>query len=182
MLEFVWYNCSSVCGSSAWWFYCGVNGDVLQEGLCHTQDYWTQSPCPCGKPLLTRTSARDTQTLKAGLSQSLWVSSCTQGFVWALQVSLVNIGFVSKHSFAPPTIFLGLLLCPWCSVSFFGGIQHSSIDGCSAMNCNFGVLTGEDEYILLYSAILFIYLFCTSESYSWYTKDCIKSLQVTIWQ
>ena len=28
---------------------------------------------------------------------------------------------------------------------FFGGIQHSPIDGCSAESFNFGVLTGEDE-------------------------------------
>ena len=36
--EFVWYNCSAVCGSTAWWLYGGANGDVLQEGLCHTRD------------------------------------------------------------------------------------------------------------------------------------------------
>ena len=30
---------------------CGrVNGDILQEGLCHPH---TQSPCPCGRPLPT---------------------------------------------------------------------------------------------------------------------------------
>ena len=34
-----------------WWFYGGVNGDHLQEGLCHTQVYCTQSPCPCSSPL-----------------------------------------------------------------------------------------------------------------------------------
>ena len=27
-----------------WQLYSGVNGDLLQEGLCHTH---TQSPCPC---------------------------------------------------------------------------------------------------------------------------------------
>ena len=27
------------------WFYGGVNGDLLQEGLCHTQAHCTQSPC-----------------------------------------------------------------------------------------------------------------------------------------
>ena len=27
-----------------WWFYGGVNGDLLQEGLCHTQVCCTQSP------------------------------------------------------------------------------------------------------------------------------------------
>ena len=36
-----------------WWLYGGVNGDLLQEGLCHTQVYCTQSPCPCSSPLLT---------------------------------------------------------------------------------------------------------------------------------
>ena len=30
-----------------WWLYGGVNGDLLQEGLCHTQGCCTQSPCPC---------------------------------------------------------------------------------------------------------------------------------------
>ena len=28
-----------------WRLYGGVNGDLLQEGLCHTQVYCTQSPC-----------------------------------------------------------------------------------------------------------------------------------------
>ena len=45
-----------------WWLYGGVNGDLLQEGLCHTQVCCTQSPCPCSSPLLTRTSTGDTQT------------------------------------------------------------------------------------------------------------------------
>ena len=44
------------------WLYGVVNGNLLQEGLCHTQIYCTQSPCPCGSPLLTCTSSRDTQT------------------------------------------------------------------------------------------------------------------------
>ena len=34
--EFVWYICSAVCGSSARRLYGGVNGGLLQEGLCHT--------------------------------------------------------------------------------------------------------------------------------------------------
>ena len=45
-----------------WQLYGGVNGDLLQEGLCHTQVYCAQSPCPCSSPLLTRTSTGDTQT------------------------------------------------------------------------------------------------------------------------
>ena len=43
-----------------WW----VDGNLLQEGLCHTQVCCTQSPDPCSRPLLTQTSTGDTQTLK----------------------------------------------------------------------------------------------------------------------
>ena len=66
-----------------WQLYSGINGDLLQEGLCHTQVCCTQSPCPCGSPLLTCTSTGDAQTQ---FCLSLWVpgsgvpgSWCTQG-------------------------------------------------------------------------------------------------------
>ena len=41
------------------------------------------------------------------------VSWCIQDFVWALRASLAGMGFDSKCDFAPPTILLGFLLCPW---------------------------------------------------------------------
>ena len=44
-----------------WWFYGGVNDDLLQEGLCHTQVSCTQSPCCYSSPLMTCTSTGDTQ-------------------------------------------------------------------------------------------------------------------------
>ena len=44
-----------------WRLYGGVNGDLPQGGICHTQVCCTQSPCPCGSPLLTHTLAGDTQ-------------------------------------------------------------------------------------------------------------------------
>ena len=40
-----------------------------------------------------------------------------------------------------------------CGVSFFGGIQHSPVDGCSAANCSFGVIPGEDECMSFCSTI-----------------------------
>ena len=52
-----------------WWLYGGDHGDLLQEGLCHTQVCCIQGPCPCGRPLLTCTSAGDTQT-------QFWLSLC----------------------------------------------------------------------------------------------------------
>ena len=62
-------ECVSPVLCKFWQLYGGFNGDLLQEGLCHTQVYCTQSPCPCNSALLTRTFSGDTQTV---LSQSLW--------------------------------------------------------------------------------------------------------------
>ena len=41
-----------------------------------------------------------------------------------------------------------------CGVSFFGGIQHYAVDGCSGMSGNFEVLAGDDECMSFYSTIL----------------------------
>ena len=41
-----------------------------------------------------------------------------------------------------------------CGVSYFGGIQRSPLDGCSAASCNFRVLTGDDECTAFYATIL----------------------------
>ena len=65
----------------------------------------------------------------------------------------MGVGFDSKHDFAPPTIFLGLSFALGHEVSFFGGIQHSPIDGCLAAYCNFAVFAG-DEHTSFYSTIL----------------------------
>ena len=37
---------------------------------------------------------------------------------------------------------------------FFGGLQCPPVDGCSTICCNFGILTGGDEPMSFYSAIL----------------------------
>ena len=63
-----------------WWLYGGVNGDLLQEGLCHTQGCCTQSP-HCGSPLLTRTSAGDAQT-------QFCLSLCGVPGSWCTRLSL----------------------------------------------------------------------------------------------
>ena len=74
-------------------------------------------------------------------------------FVWALWVSLVGMGFDSKCDFPSQTIFLELLPCLLMRGIFFVGIQHSPVDSCSAVSCNFGVLAGKDEHTSFYSAI-----------------------------
>ena len=53
----------SISQSCVIWQLCGgVNGNLLREGLCHTQVCCTQSPCPSGSPLLTCTSTGDAKT------------------------------------------------------------------------------------------------------------------------
>ena len=62
-----------------WQLYGRVNGNLLQEGLCHIQVCCTQSPCPCGSPLLTRTSTGDSQTQFCLSLCGVPGSWCTQG-------------------------------------------------------------------------------------------------------
>ena len=47
------------------------------------------------------------------LSQSRSLGPGAHRLVWALWASLAGMGFDSKCNFAPPTILLELLLCPW---------------------------------------------------------------------
>ena len=62
------------------WQLCGgVNGNLLQEGLCHTQVCCTQSPCPCGSPLLACISTRDAHTQFCLSLCGVPGSQCTQG-------------------------------------------------------------------------------------------------------
>ena len=76
-VSLLWSHCSFLLGPGAhealfvptkslfprlckfWRLYGGVNGDLLQEGLCYTQVCCTQSPCTCGSPPLTHISTGD---------------------------------------------------------------------------------------------------------------------------
>ena len=95
-----------------WFLYGKVNGKLLQEGLCHTQAYCTQSPCPCSGPLLTHTSSGDTQTQVCLSLCGVSGSWCAQGMFESSEHLWAGMGFDSKCDFAPPIVLLGLLLCP----------------------------------------------------------------------
>ena len=66
----------------------------------------------------------------------------------------MGMRFDSKHDFAPPTILLDFSFALGHGVSFFGGIQHSPVNGYSALSGNFAVLTGENVCMIFYSTIL----------------------------
>ena len=61
-----------------WQHYVGVNGDLIQEDLCHTH---IQNLCPCGRPLLTRISTGDAQTQFCLSLCGVPGSWCTQGLL-----------------------------------------------------------------------------------------------------
>ena len=81
-----------------WYLYGGDNGDLLQEGLCDTQLYSIQSPCPCSGPLLTHSSSGDTQTRVCLSLCGVSGSWCAQGMfepsehlwrVWGLILNMI---------------------------------------------------------------------------------------------
>ena len=115
-----------------------------------------RAPAPVGRPLLlTRTSTWDTQTLK-GRSGSVSVASLgTQNIFFELSKHLWQVWGLILSVISPLLpFFWGFSFALGHGVSFFGGIQHSSANGCSAVSCNFGVITGEDEHTSSYSTTL----------------------------
>ena len=102
-----------------WQLYGGVNGDLLQEGICHTQGCCTQSPCH--SLLLTGTST-DAQTrfcLSLCGFPGFW---CAQGLFEPSEHLWWEWGLILY--FIPLTILLGLLLCPWTYGIFSQPLQH----------------------------------------------------------
>ena len=93
-VSLLWGHCSFLLGPGAhkvlfvpseslfpqackyWKLYGGVNGNLLQEGLCYTQVCCTQSPYPCSSPLLTCTSTGVAQTQFC--LGGPWVLVCTR--------------------------------------------------------------------------------------------------------
>ena len=73
------------------------------------------------------------------LAQSLWDPWILvyTSFVWALWMSLAGMGFDAKCDFTPPTILLGLLLCPWTWVISSQMLQRPNI-----LHSSFSILLG----------------------------------------
>ena len=171
-VSLLWGHCSFLLGPGAhkvlfvpqesvapvlcksWRLYGGINDDLLQDGLCHTQVCSTQSPWPYDRTLLTCPSEGETQTLKdmsgsgyvgtPGVHKVLFESSELLWWVWGLILNAIS---------PLPESYWGFSFALERGVSFFDGIQHSPGSDFLTASCNFGVLT-EDEYTFFYSAIL----------------------------
>ena len=105
-----------------WWVF---NGNLLQEGLCHTLVCSTQSPCQATADLYLLRRHSNTQ-------RQIWlslcgVSWCTQGFVWASEHLWWVCGlFLNVISPLLPSCW-GFSFALGCRVSFFGSGQFSSV-------------------------------------------------------
>ena len=133
---YLWESVSPVL-CKFWLLYGGVNGDLLQEGLCRTQVCCTQSPAlrqPTADPHLHRRCSNTVlaQSLRPGVHKVCLSSPSGSGghAIPPLQPSCWGFSFALRHG-----------------VSLFDGIQHSPVNSCWTASCNFGVLAGEDELI-----------------------------------
>ena len=91
--------------------------------------YCTLSPHPCGRPLLTCPSAGNTQT-------QFWLSLCGVSGSWCPQGSSEHLWWVwglILNMISPLLPFCWVFpIALGCGASFFHGIQHFPINGCSA--------------------------------------------------
>ena len=74
------------------------------------------APCSTADLYLHRRHSNTQRQVWLILCGFFW---CVLDFVWALQAFLAGMWFDSKHGFAPPTILLGLVICPWTGGIFF---------------------------------------------------------------
>ena len=116
---------------------------------CHIRCPW-----PCSRPLLTHTSAGDTQTLKVTPGSVSVGSPVAHKVLFEPSKHLWKVWGLILNAVSPlPLSCWGFSFALEHGVSVFGEIQHSPVNGPSAASCNFGVLA-EDECTSFYSATL----------------------------
>ena len=80
-------------------------------------------------------------------SLMLWFSS-----LWVTHPAGVGFDFIVMAPLLPSNC--GCCFVFGCGVSFFGGFQCPPVNGCSTASCSFGALTGGDEHMTFYFAML----------------------------
>ena len=121
-----------VCSVALWWGYRSCLLGLWQpEPLFSRQA--TANPC------LRRRYSNNPRQVRLSLLQGPWVLVCTRFYLSPLSVSdgygglILNGLWPSYHltGASPFSLDVGYLV--------FAGIQHSPVNGCSAVSCNFGV-------------------------------------------
>ena len=137
----------SICFPSPGWVLAALWWDYWwppPRGLMPYPGLLQPEPLPLGQSTADLyLCKRHSNTDLAQSLWSLWVlvrtqTSTLRGLVWALWASLAGMGFDSKRDFAPFTILLGLLLCPWTWGIFVWCDATFSFWWLFIASCNFG--------------------------------------------
>ena len=147
-----------VCSVALWW---GYRSCLL--GLCQPEPLFSRQAT--ANPCLRRRYSNNPRQVRLSLLQGPWVLVCTRFYLSPLSVSdgygglILNGLWPSYHltGASPFSLDVGYLV--------FAGIQHSPVNGCSAVSYNFGVLIGEDKHKSFYSAmeaigVFFFFFWC----------------------
>ena len=143
MQELLWYNCSPVCGLSAWQLFGGANADLLQEDLSQTlclQGLLYPELLSPRQAIADPASAGDTQTLKGRTVSLLWRS-----LILSLDPGVHKALFApSKHLWQVQGLILNtiapLLRSHWC---------FSFALGCGASKSRLEADCGSDRGLLI---------------------------------
>ena len=95
-----------------WWLYGGVIVTSSKRSYAISKSAAPRAPAlrkATVDPYLCRRHTNTQRQVWLSLSGFSW---CAWGFIWALQASLRSMEFDSKSNFTPPTVLLGLFLCP----------------------------------------------------------------------
>ena len=141
-------SCVSSGGSLVWLMATSFRRAYATTGMLYPEPLplWQATADPC----LCRRHSNPQRQVWLSLCGVSW---CIQGFVWALRASLVGMGLVLNVISPLLPSWWGFSFAFGHGVSFFDGLQDSSINSFSAASCNFGVFAGE-EFTSFYSTIL----------------------------
>ena len=89
-----------------WWLYGRLMATSSKRAYATPRSAAPRSPTPVAGHCWPVPPQETLKHSKAGLAQFLWGLLVCTGFVWALWVSLEDMGFDSKCYFTPPTILL----------------------------------------------------------------------------
>ena len=92
-----------------WQLYSVLMATSSKRAYAIPRSAATRAPAPAALHCWFR---RHPNTVLSQSLWALWVMVHTR-YVWAPWASLAGMGFDSKRGFAPPTVLLGLPLCPW---------------------------------------------------------------------
>ena len=123
------------------------------SGSPEIKSCWPSAPDSLGIPSLCQISRPGSLTWCSELSQQTRTSLVLLFFsLWVTHLVGVRFDFIV---IVPHLSSCGhFFFVSGCGVSFFGGFQCLPVVGCSTAGHNFGVLTGGDNHMSFYSAIL----------------------------